>query len=260
MTASVSMSVLLAAAVMLPLGGSAHRKTAEGNRHYSDGAYEDALRAYTEAQVSQPEAPELYYDIGNVLFRQEDFEGAAEAYTRALLSAGEHLTGPAAYNLGNARFEMQQYDAAVSAYERALRADPGDADAKRNLELALRALDERPQSEQQQAQQGDEGQENEEGDSSESESSQGEEEERAGNESGADEEEQGAETEEQAGGDASDEQAASESGSEEQPSGKMTSEQAERMLDGLAEQEMDNLREGALQKRPSSAKSPEVDW
>ena len=32
--------------------------------------------------VEAPEAPQLYYDIGNVLYRQGDYEGAAEAFTR----------------------------------------------------------------------------------------------------------------------------------------------------------------------------------
>ena len=40
----------------------------------------------------------------------------------------------------------------------------------------------------------------------------------------------------------------------------MTAEQAERMLDGLEEQELDNLRNQALQKRPRRARTTEEDW
>ena len=101
--------LLLASAVLLPFGGSAHRRTEEGNRQYLDGAYEEALRLYTEAQVDAPQAAELFYDIGNVLYRQGDFEGAAEAYTRALLMAPEELVAPSAYNLGNARYELDEF-------------------------------------------------------------------------------------------------------------------------------------------------------
>ena len=60
------------AALSLPVGGTAHRKNEEGNKRYEEKAYDDALRAYTEAQVGAPEAPELHYDIGNVLYRQLD--------------------------------------------------------------------------------------------------------------------------------------------------------------------------------------------
>ena len=97
----------LVAAALLPVGGSADRKTEQGNEQYRNGLYVDALRAYTEAQVDAPESAELYYDIGNVLYRQNDFEGSAEAFTRALVDAPRELVGPAAYNLGNARFQQQ---------------------------------------------------------------------------------------------------------------------------------------------------------
>ncbi|MCP3902297.1 MAG: hypothetical protein GY715_01565, partial [Planctomycetes bacterium] len=51
-------AALLLASLISPLGGSAHRKTEEGNQHYEATEYEDALRAYTEAQLDAPEAPE----------------------------------------------------------------------------------------------------------------------------------------------------------------------------------------------------------
>ena len=148
MIAVVLSVVLAASSVTLPLGGTAYKKTREGNRHYVDGLYEDALRAYTEAQVDLPEAPQLFYDIGNVLYRQGDYEGASEAYTRALLTSPPELEPDAAYNLGNARFQAQEFGAARDAYTRALRSNPGDLDAKRNLELALRALQQQQQQQQ----------------------------------------------------------------------------------------------------------------
>jgi len=40
----------------------------------------------------------------------------------------------------------------------------------------------------------------------------------------------------------------------------MTADQAERMLEGLAEQELDNLREQALSRKPAPSRSPEIDW
>jgi tetratricopeptide (TPR) repeat protein len=129
------------------LGGPAHRKTEKGNRLYQQGAYEEALGAYTEAQVAAPDAPELHYDIGNVLYRQGSFEESAEAYLRALGSAPPTLAPLAAYNLGNSLYEQGRYEEAIRAYVRALRQNPSDRDAKHNLELALRALRQRkPQS------------------------------------------------------------------------------------------------------------------
>jgi len=154
---------LLVGAVMLPFGGGAHRKTEQGNRSYLEGNLDDALRFYTDAQVDLPEAPELVYDIGNVLYRQGDFQGAAEAYTKALLAGPRELVGPSAYNLGNARFQLEEYEEAVRSFERAVRSDPADLASKRNLELALRALQEQQSNEEPQSSpDGEEGEEGEE--------------------------------------------------------------------------------------------------
>jgi Ca-activated chloride channel homolog len=129
---------LLAVAVLL--AGTAYRKTEEGNRRYAAGAFEDALRAYTEAQLAAPEAPQLHYDLGNVLYRQGNLDEAVEGYTRALLSADPSLAPRAAYNLGNALYLARRFEEAARAYRRSLEEDPADQDAKRNLELALLQL------------------------------------------------------------------------------------------------------------------------
>lgn len=210
---------------LLPFGGSAYRKAEQGNRQYLNGLYDDALRAYTEAQVDRPEAAELYYDIGNVLYRQNDFEGSAEAFTRALADASADLVGLAAYNLGNARFRQEDYQAAVEAYQMALVADSTDLDAKRNLELALRAL-ERQQQEQQPP-----GQDEQEPNPQEQEQPEPEEEQQPENPS-----------------------------EQPEPEQQMTPEQAERMLDGLEEQERENLRSQALRQPRPKRRTSGVDW
>ncbi len=223
------MSWILASSVLLPFGGTATRKTEEGNRHYLDQAYADALRSYTEAQIKAPQAGELYYNLGNVFYRQDDFERATEAYTRALLSASERLESSAAYNLGNANYRLEQFPEAVAAYERTLRENPNDRDAKRNLELALWALEQQQQEQQDQQQPGDE-QPQQEGASP-----------RQSGQAG--EGEEGEENQEPA-----------------PVPGEMTPEEAERMLDGLEEQELENLRKQAQQQRPVRSKSVEKDW
>jgi tetratricopeptide (TPR) repeat protein len=66
-----------------------------------------------------------------------DFETALRGW-EAL--AAEGLTGPSLHlNLGNARLRAGRRGAAIASYLRALRLDPGDADARHNLELARSA-------------------------------------------------------------------------------------------------------------------------
>ena len=230
---------LLVSAVMLPFGGAAHRNTERGNRHYLATEYEDALRSYTEAQVDAAEAPQLYYDIGNVLYRQGDFEGSAEAYTRALLSAPDDLVGAAAHNLGNARFRQGEFQQAIDAYRRALGAAPDDQGAKRNLELARRALEARQQEPQDPQDQDGE-------DESESEGEDPQQEEDPGQREGS------SPGDESRNPDPSD--------GEPTKSEPMTREAAERLLDALAEEEQENLRRLAMQRLEARVQTREKDW
>jgi hypothetical protein len=40
----------------------------------------------------------------------------------------------------------------------------------------------------------------------------------------------------------------------------MSAEEAARMLDGAEEQELENLRDHALRRRPRPGRTPEEDW
>jgi Ca-activated chloride channel family protein len=63
---------------------------------------------------------------------------AAGILEKAAKGAGADLAPAAHYNLGNARLAMGDAAGAVQAYKQVLRAEPGNQNAKFNLELALR--------------------------------------------------------------------------------------------------------------------------
>jgi Ca-activated chloride channel family protein len=134
-------TVLAALAAISPLWpASPQSLNEEGNRAYKRAEFEQALRSYTEAQVRVPDSPAIQYNIGNVFYRQQDYQRAAESYRKALEAARGGLARDTAYNLGNARFQAGDYAGAVQAYRGALELDPADRDAKRNLEIALSRL------------------------------------------------------------------------------------------------------------------------
>jgi tetratricopeptide (TPR) repeat protein len=151
-------AVLCLAAMPLFTAGVARAADAaasnnEGNKLYLQKRYDDALKMYTDAQAAAPGAPALHYNIGNVLFRKGEYDKAIEEYLRAQSKGGRSLSESAVFNRGNAQMMKGEMKDAIGSYIQALRLDPSDADAKRNLELALRLMKQQQQQQQQQKQQ-----------------------------------------------------------------------------------------------------------
>lgn len=238
------LALVLLAGVSTLLGGEAHRRTEKGNAAYLKGKNDAALEEYQKAQTVLPEAPQLHYDLGNVLYREENWAGAAEAYERALGAAGPDLAPRAAFNLGNALFQDGKYDDAVKAYTRALKVVPEDADAKRNLELALRAIQQQkkqPKPQPQQQQQGDKKQDGQQ-------QSQGsdKDDKKDDKKDRKPDAPQGEDLSQQPKPDAKD--------------GRMTAEQANELLDRLGNEERRNLKKEQARRGKGEPPDPEKDW
>jgi tetratricopeptide (TPR) repeat protein len=235
--------IVLLAGLSSLLGGEAHHRTEKGNSLYEKGQNDPALSEYQKAQAVLPEAPQLHYDIGNVLYRQENWAGAAEAYERAMGAAGPDLSARAAYNLGNALFHDEKYDDAVKAYTRALKGAPKDGDAKHNLEMALRALQQQKQQQQQQQKQ-DKKQEQQKEDQKQNPEGEGKDQDKPKDdkapESGPKEKNE-------------------KKPSKEPKPGEMSREEAQKLLDRLADQEKENVKHDQA-RRPKERGAPEKDW
>lgn len=126
-------------------GKSPAALNAAGNEAYAAQDYAAALDAYAGAQAAAPLLAEPPYNIASVHYREAAYDEAAASLDGALLHAGEELAPAAHYNRGNALFRAEDYAGAVEAYKQALRLRPDDFDAKVNLELALRRLQQNQQ-------------------------------------------------------------------------------------------------------------------
>ena len=112
----------------------------EGNEHYRDKNYQQALVSYLKAQKEEPENPYLDYNIANVYYQQQHYTNALAHYEKALYNGDIPLQAQTYYNQGNCHFKLQQYDKAVLAYKKALELNDKDLEAKHNLELARKKL------------------------------------------------------------------------------------------------------------------------
>ena len=77
---------------------------------------------------------EEFYQRGNQLYQDGDFDGAIEAYLAVLQAGFENAD--LHYNLGNAYFKAGKLGPSILSYERAIRLDPRDPDIQANLDLA----------------------------------------------------------------------------------------------------------------------------
>jgi tetratricopeptide (TPR) repeat protein len=149
--------VILAIAVALPFltgfGDSPESRNRRGNRHYRGGQYDDALTEYRSAQVLAPELLELSFNAGNALYRKGVVTDALREYAKAAGSADSLLAAGASYNAGTASLSAGDLQSAIDLLKASLMLDPSDVDAKHNLELALKLMEEQQQQQQDQEQQ-----------------------------------------------------------------------------------------------------------
>ncbi len=144
MAASLVLFLLLANAGC-SRGSLAARK---GDRLYASGDFAASAQALDQA-LAADSTPLRAYHAGNAYYRMRRYEDAAVRYRLAAAGRAD-IRQPSVFNLGNALVRAAEEAPergqllldAVAAYEEALRLEPGDQDAKWNLELALKRLEE----------------------------------------------------------------------------------------------------------------------
>lgn len=116
-------------------------KNKRGNRLFEQGKYEDAEKAYLAAQGDNPGKPEILYNLGNSLIKQKKYQEGVRALGQSINKGDTGIKEKGWYNTGNALFSAGNYKDSADAFIQALKLDPGDRDAKYNLELALMNLE-----------------------------------------------------------------------------------------------------------------------
>jgi Ca-activated chloride channel homolog len=137
----------LVAGLLVLLGGCgrAGREARRGAELYAADRFDEAAAAFAASLAVRPDSA-VSFRAGNALYRMHRYELAVKRYEEA---GGRGRDARSAYNLGNAWFRAAEEHPedpdnlpnAIRAFEDALRLDPSDADAKWNLELAVKRLE-----------------------------------------------------------------------------------------------------------------------
>jgi Ca-activated chloride channel family protein len=215
----------------------------QGNRDYDEKNYQQAEIGFRKALEKAPGSVPADFNLGNALYRQKQYEPAAGKY--AELAQKEKEKGTLSryyYNLGNALFESKKYTESIGAYKNALRANPSDTDAKHNLQLALRMLNDQ-NNRKNQEQKGDQDQQE-----------QGKNEQNNNREQGNNKEQK---PEQGQGQEDKQEQQQPQSNKDQQSRGQISPEDAERILRALENDEKNVLKR--VQEQKKKVQKPPVD-
>jgi len=127
----------------------------EGNRQYNVEKIDDAERSYRRALELDERSNIANFNLGNALYRQQNYEEAVKKFEEAALGKSDKMDKARAYhNLGNSYLQQakgnspdtkQMLNESIEAYKQALRNNPNDIDSKYNLSYALNMLKQQDQ-------------------------------------------------------------------------------------------------------------------
>lgn len=114
---------------------NSHAATARGVKQFEQKKYADAQKSFSTASSIAP-TPARAFNLGTSQIAAGNREAGSSTIAKALNAPS--LRADALFNRGNSALTANAFDYAIRDFTDALRIRPTDADAKRNLEIALR--------------------------------------------------------------------------------------------------------------------------
>ena len=151
------------ALLLLLLTPSTQGSSASALRKYQSGDYRQALDEYQRLLEKNPGDPRLLYNAGAAAYQAREYDYALSQFQAAAASPDLDIQQHSFYNMGNSlvrvgeqandpQEKMLSWQQAVAAYEAALKLQPDDPDARFNLELVKKRIEELQKQQQQQKQ------------------------------------------------------------------------------------------------------------
>lgn len=136
-----------AAAALLALGSvfsPARRAAKKGAEDFRAKRVAEARRDFREAERREPDEPAWKFDVGTADAAAGETSAARAELAKAAESSDPAIAAKALYQIGTLDLQAGNYPEAANELRRSLEIVPGDADAKRNFEIAARNRDRRP--------------------------------------------------------------------------------------------------------------------
>lgn len=107
-------------------------------RAAAQGRMDQSVRLYTRLLANDPDNLTLMRSLADALYHKGEYAKAGELYAQINAKCPKSEVPDLWYNRGNAAFQDGRYPEAISWYRKTLSINPGDIQAKHNLELAQR--------------------------------------------------------------------------------------------------------------------------
>lgn len=121
----------------------------DGIKAYEANQFDQAKTHFIDAQLEDPDRPELYFNIGTAAYKNQEFELAEKHFLKAMTTEDKELRHQSEYNLANTRYRLGNLDEAIKGYESILKEFPEDSRAKENLEFVQKKKEEQKQNQEQ---------------------------------------------------------------------------------------------------------------
>lgn len=155
--------LILYLALFLPVmvyAGNANPDIRKGNKLYRSEKYVDSETQYRKGLQKDAASVESAYNLGNALYGQGKYKEAASAFNDASkLTTDKGKLASIYHNMGNALYKAEDYGQSIEAYKKSLISNPKDDETRYNLALAQEKLQQQQQQQQQQNQEQNKNQE-----------------------------------------------------------------------------------------------------
>lgn len=149
----LSMIILLMLATFAGFSQGEKGHIVKGNQLYKQKAFDQAANEYKKATEKNEKSAEAQFNLGNALYKSKKPFDAMQAFKGAYEnSADKNVKSKAAYNQGVLLTRQQKLPECIEEYKGALRLNPGDVEARENLQKALNELKKQQQQQQNQNQ------------------------------------------------------------------------------------------------------------
>ncbi len=144
--------VIINFAFLFSLINPSKESNAKGKKAFQKKNYELALNHFNDSFEKIPSDPKLIYNLGNAHFFKNEYDKAISFFKEALAkiktdesNQEKELYFNLYFGLGNSYFYKKEFEEAIANYKKALKIDHKNINLKKNLELAIKELEEKKQ-------------------------------------------------------------------------------------------------------------------